>query len=176
MYNTGRMIGIIIGIIIGLLICLVIFRFFNKDGKMKTQYDEMQELIRGRGYKYSFFTILICEAALIPLSVGGVRLPLNAACLHFAIIFIGVVVQATYCIFHDAYVGLNTNMKRFMLVMVIAAVINFASAFAAIAGREMIIDGQLQAPFINLLCGLLLVILAIELFIKKMIDTRAEGN
>lgn len=176
MHNTARMIGIAVGIMIGLIICLILFRVMNKDGKIKTQYDEMQQITRGKGYKYAFYAILICEAILIPLSVGNVRLPLDNACLHFLIIFIGVIIHITYFIFKDAYVGLNTNMKRFMIIMVVASVINFTSAFAAFKDGEMMIDGQFQSPFINLLCGLLFVILAIELLIKKTIDNRSEDH
>ena len=40
MYNTGRMIGIAVGIMIGLIICLILYKLMNKDGKIKTQYDE----------------------------------------------------------------------------------------------------------------------------------------
>ncbi len=170
------MIGIIVGIIVGLLICLVVFRFFNNDGKMKTQYDEMQELIRGRGYKYAFYTMLVCEGLLIPLSIGNVRLPFDAASTHFLIIFIGVVVHFTYSIFNDAYIGLNTNMKRFVIVMVIVAVINFASAFAAFKSGDLFVDGQFREPFVNFLCGMLFVVLAIELFIKRIIDSGREEN
>lgn len=176
MYNTGKMVGIAVGIMVGLVLCLILYRVMNKDGKIKTQYDEMQQIIRGKGYKYAFYAILICEALLIPLSVGDVRLPFDNACLHFLIIFIGVVIHITYCIFKDAYVGLNTNMKRFMIIMIVAAVINFLSAFAAFKEGSMILDGQFQTPFINLLCGFLFVILAIELLIKKMIDNRTADN
>ena len=174
MYNTGRMVGIAVGIMIGLIICLILYRVMNKDGKIKTQYDEMQQIIRGKGYCYAFYAIMICEALLIPLSVGDVRLPFDNACLHFLIIFIGVIVHISYCVFKDAYVGLNTNMKRFMIIMIVVAVINFISAFAAFRTGEMMVNGQLQTPFINLLCGLLFVILAIELLIKKTIDKRSE--
>ena len=176
MYNTGRMIGIAVGIMIGLIICLILYRVMNKDGKIKTQYDEMQQIIRGKGYCYAFYAIMICEALLIPLSVGDVRLPFDNACLHFLIIFIGVIIHITYCIFKDAYIGLNTNMKRFIIIMIVVSVINFMSAFAALKGGEMMIDGQLQPPFINFLCGLLFVILAIELLIKKTIDNRSESR
>lgn len=176
MYNTGRMIGIAVGIMIGLIICLILYKLMNKDGKIKTQYDEMQQIIRGKGYCYAFYAIMICEALLILLSVGNVRLPFDNACLHFLIIFIGVIIHITYCIFKDAYIGLNTNMKRFIIIMIVVSVINFMSAFVALKGGEMMIDGQLQPPFINFLCGLLFVILAIELLIKKTIDNRSESR
>ena len=45
---NGRNIGMAIGIFIGIIISLFVIKAFNKDGKMKTKYDEMQELVRGR--------------------------------------------------------------------------------------------------------------------------------
>ena len=176
MYNTGRMVGIAVGIMIGLILCLILFRVMNKDGKIKTQYDEMQQIVRGKGYKYAFYAIMICEALLIPLAVGDVRLPFDNACLHFLIIFIGVIIHITYCIFKDAYIGLNTNMKHYIIIMIVVTVINFTSAFAALKSGEMMANGQLQTPFINFLCGLLFIILAIELLIKKTIDDRSESR
>ena len=151
MYNIGKMVGIAVGIMIGLIICLILYRVMNKDGKIKTQYDEMQQITRGRGYQYAFYTIMVCEVLLILFSVGNVRLPFDNACLHFLIIFIGVVIHITYCIFNDAYVGLNTNMKRFIIIMILVSVINFMSAFMAFKEGVMMIDGQFQPPFINLL-------------------------
>ena len=50
MYNIGRMFGVISGVLIGLVIAVIMLRFVNKNKKMTAEYDEMQKLVRGRGY------------------------------------------------------------------------------------------------------------------------------
>ena len=54
MYNIGRMFGVISGVLIGLVIAVIMLRFVNKNKKMTAEYDEMQKLVRGRGYMASF--------------------------------------------------------------------------------------------------------------------------
>ena len=50
MYNAGRMFGMIFGVLIGLVIAVIVLRFVNKNKKMTAEYDEMQKLVRGRGF------------------------------------------------------------------------------------------------------------------------------
>ena len=38
--------GVVFGIMVGLVICVGLFKFANKDNKIKSQYDERQEKYR----------------------------------------------------------------------------------------------------------------------------------
>lgn len=166
------MTGTAIGIMVGFLICIIVFKFFNKDGKAGTKYDEMQERTRGKAYKYAFWCMTACEVVLCVLSSGNMQLPLDGISLHFSTILVGVLVQVSYCIWKDAYIGLNTNTKRFVIVSIVIGLCNFVGAYGAIRSGSMIIDGKLQSPFVNLLCGILFVIVGAEIFIKYMVDQR----
>ena len=174
--TNWRMTGIASGIIIGLLICIVLFKFFNKDGKMTTKYDEMQEIIRGKAYKYGFWTFCICEGICAVLSTSENPLPINGFSLHFLTIIIGVMVQVTYSIWNGAYIGLNTNTGRFAAVSIVISLVNFAAAFAAISRGEMYQNGQLQDSFMNLLCAVMFIIIGIELLIKRVWDNTAKED
>ena len=118
--QLGRMTGLAVGIVVGLILEVVIMRAVNFNHKMKTEYDEMQRSIRDRGYKYGFYTILIVEALFCVVS-SGMDIPAVPIVVHFIPIFLGIVVQASYCIWNNAYVGLNTNMKRYIIVAVAAS-------------------------------------------------------
>ena len=166
------MIGVSVGIMIGLVICLVLFRYMNKDRHVKTQYDEMQEIIRGRAYKYAFCVMAVCEAILGILALGEVRLPMHAMVVHFSVLLIGIIVQCTYCIFKDAYIGINTNSRRFIIVMIVAGLINFLGCAGAIRSHEMVVDGILETPAINLLCGVMCLVICLEVGIKNLMDKR----
>ena len=71
MYNSARMIGVTIGIIVGLILTIFVIRYVNRNKKLTTKYDEMQKQIRGEGYKYAFYAVLILEAVLCVLTLEG---------------------------------------------------------------------------------------------------------
>ena len=151
MYNSARMIGVTIGIIVGLIIAIFIIRYVNRNKKLTTEYDEMQKQIRGEGYKYAFYSVMILEAVLCVLTLGVV-LPAESYVVHFFAIFVGITVQACYCIWKGAYIGQNTNLQRYIILMAVVSVLNFSSAFMAWRAGELFADGKFQAPAVNLLC------------------------
>ena len=173
-YSLGRTTGLAVGVLIGLLICVILFKFMNRDKGILTKYDEKQEIERGKGYKWGFYALLICEALQAIVGSSGMKIPLEPFSLHFIAIVIGVLVQVMYCVWHDAYVGINTNLGRFALVAVLAGGINFAVAIMAIIKGNMIEDGMLQTPFVNLICGLMFVVMGVEMLLKKRADAAAE--
>ena len=173
MYNGARMTGVAVGIAVGLVIVALVLRFVNRNKAMATEYDEMQKAIRNQGYMYGFYTILIFEAILC-LVPSFVRIPAEPIIVHFLPIFLGITVQASYCIWKDAYVGLNTNLNRYLAVAVIASLINFLSFFMAWKSDSLVIDGILQAPFVNLLCALMFAILGIVGLLRKSTEREAE--
>ena len=172
-YELGRSVALAVGVLVGLVIAVILLRYMNKDRKVRTEYDEMQKIIRNQGYKYGFYTILIFEAILC-LIPSFVRIPAEPIIVHFLPIFLGVTVHASYCIWKDAYVGLNTNLNRYPAVAVIASLINFLSFFMAWKNGSLVVDGILQAPFVNLLCALMFAILGIVGLLRKTTEREAE--
>ena len=130
MYNEARMFGVATGVAVGLVLALIIVRTVNRDRKLRTEYDEMQKLARGQAYKYAFYAVMIYEALVCWLSMG-IELPAEQSVIHFFGIFVGITVQACYCIWKDAYIGLNTNLKRYIILVTIASVLNLLAAFMA---------------------------------------------
>ena len=161
MYNSARMIGVTIGIIVGLILTIFVIRYVNRNKKLTTEYDEMQKQIRGEGYKYAFY--------------AGIVLPAEPYVVHFFAIFVGITVQACYCIWRGAYIGQNTNLQRYVILMAIVSVFNLSSAFMAWRSGELIVDGKLQAPTVNLLCGLMFAAIGIVGLVKKVTDREEEA-
>lgn len=175
MYNEGRMTGVMVGIIIGLIIVVIVLRSINRDKSLKTDYDEMQKLIRGTGYKYGFYAIVIYEAVLLVLSMWT-ELPAKSSVVHFTAIFIGIMVQVCYCIWNDAYIGLNTNVKRYVIIMAVVSVINLGTAILAWKSGEMVLEGKLQEPFINFLCGMMFAVIGAVAVVKYLVDLKGENE
>ena len=84
----------------------------------------------------------------------------------------GIVVHVSICIFKDAYIGLNTNITKFMIFMFLISLLNLGLAARAIVMNELIVDGKIQPPFLNLMCGSLFIVLGFELLIKMLIDKK----
>ena len=168
----ARSVGLAFGVMVGLILCVVLFKFWNKDGKIKTKYDEMQERARGRAYKYSFWTLAGYE--ILMTSVAGLvgDIHMEPFIIHFTGILISAMVHAVYSVWNDAYVGLNTNSRRFMICMFVVGLINLFSGIMAIVSGTLVIDGVLMAPFANLLCAFMFIVVGAEIAIKDRIDNK----
>ena len=55
------------GIICGLIIAVIIIKVCNKNGKFKSDYDERQQIMIGKSYKYAMMTAK-CSRVLLNLS------------------------------------------------------------------------------------------------------------
>lgn len=163
----------IFAIVVGCAIAAVVVKKSNNDGKAKTKYDERQLRARGDSFKYGFYATLIANAIFMALSSSGLTNILGYT-TFFISILIGVIAQFTHAIFHDAYIGLNTNMKKYSLFMAIITIFNLGFGILGIIDGEIIRDGVLGIPFINFLCAGLFFILAAELAIKAHLDKKEK--
>lgn len=168
MYNDARILGAVVGAIVALVIVIIIRKFIlNKE--MTTQYDEMQKQIRGEAYKYAFFAMIIFEALVVILTLG-VEIPAEPYVIHFFAMVVGITVQASYSIWKGAYVGLNMNLKRYVILITIIALFNLFTAFMDWRDGDLITDGKFQAPTINLLCGLMFAVIGVVGLVKRLTD------
>ena len=170
-YNIGKAVGLSVGIIVGLIVCVFAFRFANRDKKIFTKYDERQQAARGKAYMYGFWATIIATAIVIILDVSGLTVA-NRFTEGFFIIFAGIIAQISYSIFHDAYYGINTNKRRFLVVCIIAGLCNLLGVIGPVKGGTFIEDGVVSDAGTNLLCVIMLFVMAIELFIKDRIDSK----
>ena len=171
--NPYYALGVLVGVLVGLLLVVVFKKAINRDGKIKTEYDERQKEARGKGYMYGFWAIIIANALLFTFS-NSFDMTVLGSTVYFIPILVGVIVQVTYCIFKDAYIGLNNNMTRFVIIMSIVTVFNLFVGVKAYLDGELIKQGTVSSAFVNVLCGGIFLILTIELGIKKILDSRAE--
>ncbi len=57
-------VGVVIGLIVGIICVVLLLAVTKTDENVKYKYDERQELVRGRGFKYGFFILLIYNAII----------------------------------------------------------------------------------------------------------------
>ena len=87
------MIVLFIAIMVGLLALN-----FNK----LKEYDERQLAIRGRGYSYAYFTVMILSILYVSTK-NIISVPISSELISVIILLISVIVFITYTIFNDAY-------------------------------------------------------------------------
>ena len=170
MLNIFRSSAAAIGIIVGIIICVFIFKFANKDRKVRTEYDERQKLIKGRGYMYGFYTTMIYEAIIMVLLIGDIDLPIKQYVWHALGIYLGVVVVCVHAIWNRAYWGLNNDHKKYMGVFVACFILNLFPVIGTLRSGINIVDGYLDLPFVNLICLVFFLILSVAAIAREVLD------
>ena len=169
---NGKGIGFIAGLMIGLVLVAIFSKIANTDKKVKSEYDERQLRIRGKAYKYAFYTMLLYHLLMIGLYIGDITIPVDPYVTEFIGIFLGCTVLGAYCVWNDVYWGLNNNKKRYFIVFGVCLLLNlFPVIMPAISG-EFERNGIGGAPMLNILVMIMMAILLIEMGIKHFIDNR----
>lgn len=165
--STSYAADLAFGIVTALIIFALVWKFSKRY--MKGTFDERQELVRGRGYKYACFTMLglLVLDLLIESLDAFETLPVTRSLAIFIMILAGVMVYALYCIKNDSYFGVGTDTRTYRAVMWIVIVCNAISGFSGL--REGAIeDGKLAfGPCASLLFCLAFVIIMISISVKQ---------
>lgn len=159
--------GLAFGIVTALIIFGIVWKFIKKS--MKGTFDERQELVRGKGYKYACFTMLgLLTLDLLIESFGAFEtLPVTRTLAIFIIILAGVMVYALYCIKNDSYFGVGTDTRTYRAVMWVVIVCNLVSGISGLKDGAMT-DGKLAfGPCASLLFCLSFAIIMITITLKQ---------
>ena len=63
-----------------------------------------------------------------------------------------------------------------MICMFVVGIINLLSGIMAIVSGTLVEDGVLMAPFANLLCAFMFIVIGVEIAIKDHIDNKDEED
>ncbi len=162
------------GLMIAAVIVVCILKYANRDGKVRTEYDERQKAVRGKAYRYAFYTEIISQVVIMWILMMGIELPVEEYALIFIGVILGCIVLCAYCIWHDVYWGMNNDHRRFYIIFVVATILN---AFPVVAGAlrgTLIENGKIGMPLLNIAVLVMMAAVFIELFIKSMMDKKAE--
>ena len=158
MLNVAYVLGILCGVLAGLILMAVLLKWMKKDGSSRCRYDERQELVRGRGFKYGFFTMCICNLIYALIAVVFEKPIINICTALIFIIIIGVIVYAVYAVWNDGYLALNENPKRVLIGFTLIGIWNIALFIISFKHGTVIEDHELQPSALNLFSGILLFI------------------
>ena len=169
----------IAGFVVGLLLVAVVMFIFNRkahtDGARKPRFDERQELVRGRGYKYAFFTLMVSMILSAVVKESFQITLISEMTVMFFCLFLSIGVYACYAIWHDAYFALNEKRKYYIWLFAAVTVINGVVGISHILRGEFVVDGVINyANSLNLLCAVLFLVVLVALLVKEIASRREE--
>ena len=172
--GIGFKVAFVIGLAVGLLVVAICVAASKNGDEVKNQFDERQELIRGRGFKYGFFTMMIANATLLCLKILEIPLFSNMEVAMTASIVIGVGVFASYCIWNDGYFALNENRKRLLIMFGVIGMMNLIIGIGNAVGGVVMENGALTFRSTNIFCAILFIVIFIVLLFKQIKDGKEE--
>lgn len=168
--ETVKMKGIAVfcGLIASILFTIIFISLTRADKNVKCKYDERQELVRGKGFKYGFFSMLICNVLFTCMELAEMPLFAEFEVLILISSIMGIIVWVVYCIWNEGYFALNENKKKLMILFAVISVVNFIVSGVWIFRGMVIQNGKLTYYSTNLFCGLLFIIIYLTMLLKRI--------
>lgn len=165
--NTSFNVGVGAGILCGVLLLAVMV--FVKKKKGIHEFDERQIAARGKSFKYGFFAFLIyfsCFAVFQEVTGEGFIDDFTGMLIG---ICMAVTVFAANAIWNGAYLSLQENVKKYIIIFSSTAALNLLLCL------KFVIHRQSPVPYItNLVCGIMLLLLVLTLVLKNYKDRKQE--
>jgi len=173
-FSTFLGVSVLMGIVIGLLLVRFFLVMTKTGDHAKAEYDERQELIRGKGYKYGFIALAFYNALAALLHFSEIDLPLDQGVQTVVGILLAAAVMITYNIRNDGYFALNEKRGTLIVIFIIVCLLNLVCGINNLHMGTVIIDGKLAIGSLNFFCMVFLIYTLGVLFIKTAADKRED--
>lgn len=158
-------IGILVGIAVALGIWAIIAAVGRKRGK-PGEFDERQQLIRGKAYQHAFIAVMLFSA-LYGLAVMMVEHPLMVDGLSALVaMFVGVVVFAVESIARDAFFTAKNRPKSYIILYAAVIFSQLVNAVGNIREGGLVQDGVLTMKVLPLVCAAVFAIILVVIIVK----------
>lgn len=176
--STAYKFGVLFGFIMVFLIIAIIATISRKSNA-ELEYDERQEIERGKAYKSGFITFLIVDAIIIFGKGLGINLSayIDELSIYFIVMIIPFTVFAVAAVMHDALFAFNMEGRRAYIILYLTLFCNLVPAIMNIIdGKFFDENGVIQATggFMNLTLAILFGIILVTHFIRKRLTPVEE--
>ena len=162
------------GIVFGLFLTAILYMVVHTDSRMKSKYDEMQNSVRGRSYTYAYYTLAASNLIMMALFAMNIDLPIDPYLAFFIALLPSRFVFGFVNVWNNADVGLNSKRKTMLTMYIVIGVICLGAAALNAAMGLMYKDGKLGIAFGTLLCGIMMLFLAVVTVIRNHIGNKEE--
>lgn len=167
--------GVIVGLALTFAVIAIALFFRKKYNAGGEHYDERQILVRGKGYKISFITV-VCINVFYSLFFYGITKDfVSPQFVAVASAYIGIVVYTMYCIFNDAYLQVGQKIRAWVIVLVVVTVANAYCAMVSL-DRGFNTDGFATSFSFNALFAVSFAIILAGIAVKSFIDKRGVAD
>lgn len=167
--NTAYIAGIVCGLLLVLLVCWLISLKGKKTGVQKKDFDERQRAIRDRGFRLAYLTLvgyiavyLFVESLDVVWCEAGGGLFLGA--------LLSALVHVVYSIYNDAYFTVSESPKSYLMIFGFVSIVNIV--FGILRRLNGGVEGPLSYGDMNLMVGVFLLIVVVNVLIKIALDKR----
>ena len=166
-HNVFYTAGVACGLFVGLMLVAVIYSLKIKKNT-GCEFDERQQLMRGKAFKYGFIAMLVYLFTYgILTDMAGFSFGDNLTPSVIAVL-VGVGTFATVCIWKDAYFALQEKAKPFILLDFLLMLINFINAYSHLRDSSR----KTNAGYLNLATALVLLCILITMGVKTISEKR----
>ena len=148
--------GILVGILVGIVIVAAKFWFNKKTtGTINGgDFDERQQLLRGKAFQKGFFTMMIFSGLYWVLVQLILRRPLMEDGLSGLVcLFAGIAVFAMDCILHDAFFTVKNKPKSYIALFAACTITQIPAALTNIQKGRVLHDGVLSFGVLPVVSG-----------------------
>ena len=169
------LISVLLGLLLSIFLVIIILSSIT-NGELKERYDERQELERGRGFRYAYFSLLIYIVGILCIDMSGLSIPVDLSVLYMTGALISISIYAIYCIWHESYFALNQRMGSLMIAFALIGTANLFIALTSYLDGTLIRNGRFTFHVTNLLCALLFLVLFGTMLLKKISSSRQRSE
>lgn len=121
--------GILFGAVFTVVVCALLFAKKKNWHPGSSDFDERQQIGRGKAYQWGFFTMVIA-GSVYAMTDYAMELPGFSLPWVMGIVVLGVAVFALTAIHYDAYYGFREKPERYYIM---GACLIFVMAFSGIS-------------------------------------------
>ncbi len=169
--NTAMALGFVTGILVVAIVCTVLAKMAKKKGVIgKGEYDERQQIARGKAFTTAYAVLLVYLAVWmvlrsmeIPFFMEGISVMIGA--------LLSIAVFVASAIFHDAYFKASESPRTWLIIISAVSLLNIAIGIGRLFRGETIAERLYDN--MNLFVGALLVVVLVCVVVKRAMDRRA---
>lgn len=167
---TDLLLPIIILIFLVALVLIISKLTKNKN----CNFDERQELIRGRAFKYAYFAYLIYGAGYGAVSSLLEKDFMTTPTALLVGMYISLIIFAVYNIWNEAFFAFNQKPISYILIFSITTLCSVFSGISAIIDGSIIENGLLTLDCIGVISSIAFATILITMLIKMILNKKAE--
>ena len=146
----------------------------REKARFGESYDERQALLRGRGYRAGFYTLMAWSVLMHIAATAGAALPFERDAGWMLGAFFGFAVFSVYCVWNDAFFLRTDKLdQRFLTFLLLGGM----WVFKGIRDAKTILpveNGKLTAGAFTILAGILMLLIPATAALRRIL--RRDGD